>query len=245
LKFNKLLASTTHPFMGQLIWTAGTSTSDTTRIGTIDETHSGPNGMAVFQDTTVTPPTFWLFVADGACNDLILNGIHAGTTNSAATLATPSAAGTMGACGTPADPSTVPNANWTGLPCVNATNPPSHNFTKCYPTQHQPNVKAFNLQTNIEVTTAGWPVPTGGGNFGTGTFGNYAPGTNLQGQFGAAKANDIELGHTSFGGVDRWWMLVSTPNEPFISTTAVAGVSPRRPAAPTSRRPGRSFPIPT
>jgi hypothetical protein len=217
-------------FMGQLIWTYGTSTTDTTRIGTIDESHSGPNGMAIFTDTTVTPNTHWLMVADGGCNDLILNNIVAGQTsagvNSAATLATPSSAGTMGACGTAADPSTVPNPVETLLPCLNTTSPQPPPITRCYPVQHQPNVKLFNLQTNANVTTAGWPVPTGGGPAGPAPsgvypFGNYAPGTPLIGQFGASKANDVELGHTTIGG-DRFWMLVSSPNEPFVSQVVSA-----------------------
>ena len=57
------------PFIGQLIWAPGPltnpSTADTGRLGTSDESHSGPNGMAIYTDAEGFN---WLFVADGACN---------------------------------------------------------------------------------------------------------------------------------------------------------------------------------
>jgi hypothetical protein len=54
LRFTRLLKpSTADPvggFIGQLIWTVGPATTGTTRIGTPDENHSGPNGLAIYTD---------------------------------------------------------------------------------------------------------------------------------------------------------------------------------------------------
>jgi hypothetical protein len=84
LRFLRLLKpSTTDPvggFIGQLIWTIGPATTATTRIGTPDENHSGPNGLAIYTDPSGAN---WMFVADGGCNTAIAN----------ATMATPSSAG--------------------------------------------------------------------------------------------------------------------------------------------------------
>jgi len=145
-----------------------------------------------------------MFVADGGCNTLIPH----------ATPATPSSAGTEGACGTPADPSTLPNANYGTANCFNGTS------TKgCYPTQHQPNVKLFNLATNAEIVVAGkFPIPTGGGNAGSAPLGPYAPtgDATVKGKFGASRADAIAIGKA--GGTT--FMLVSTPAEPFIPAVA-------------------------
>jgi hypothetical protein len=200
LRFSRLLKpSTTDPvrgFIGQLIWTVGPATTATTRIGTPDETHSGPNGMAIYTDSSGAN---WVFVADGGCNTAIAH----------ATMATPSSAGTEGACGTPADPSTLPNANYGTANCINGTS------TKgCYPTQHQPNIKLFNLTTHAFVKS----YPTGGGNAGTAPLGPYAPtgDVTVKGKFGGSRADAIAIG--TAGGTT--YMLVSTPAESFIPVVA-------------------------
>jgi hypothetical protein len=202
-------------FIGQLIWTAGPATTGTTRIGTVDEAHSGPNGMAAFTDHSGTQ---WMFVADGGCSFTHINGT--------ATIATTGSAGTMGACGTPADLSTVSSAvnpNGTGAsnlftnancnPLVGGNagpNPPA--TTDCYPVQHQPNVKVFNLKTN----TFAFSFPTGGPGLG-GCPGPtcYASGNPpLEGQFGSSKAQEVVFATVS----GTTYMLVSSPAEPFLVT---------------------------
>jgi len=237
LVFSKLLTAkdAVGGFVGQLIWTNGPATTNTARPGTSDESHSGPNGLAVYINAAdATHSGRWLYVADGGCN----------TDINAASYANPAAAGTMGACGTPADASTVPNPLYTHANCINpgaATLPTS---TVCYPNQHQPNVKLFDLKSNTWVAS----FPTGGGcnanSVGTPTppatgtsqaapppctdpLGNYAPGTNLQGYFGASKAGAIAIGvDTNDGNV---YVLVTSPNEPFqrnntggVGTTATS-----------------------
>jgi hypothetical protein len=212
LRFSRLLkpsaADPVGGFIGQLIWTNGPATTGTTRLGTPDESHSGPNGMTIYTDPISGAE--WLFVADGGCNTKIDH----------ASAATPSSAGTEGACGTPADPSTLPNANYGTANCINGTS------TKgCYPTQHQPNVKLFNLTTNpnAEVVVAGkFPIPTGGGNAGSAPLGFYAPtgdGT-VKGKFGASRADAIAIGTVGKCPNCTTYMLVSTPGEPFIPVTA-------------------------
>jgi hypothetical protein len=196
------------PFIGQLIWAPGPltnpSTADTTRMGTADESHSGPNGMAVYTDAEGFN---WLFVADGACNALPAGsgGLPHGSTQ-----ATPSSAGTQGACGTPAEASTLPNANYVAANCTSGNVPGPGGG--CYPNYHQPNVKLFNL-TNSSYTTCancgGKDIITGGPGYG------LAPAGNL---FGASKAEGIVIG--SKGGTT--YMLVSSPAEPFIPTSAQA-----------------------
>jgi hypothetical protein len=201
LKFSRLLkpsaADPVGGFIGQLIWTVGPATTGTTRIGTPDENHSGPNGMAIY---TPTSGAHWLFVADGGCNTAIPN----------ASKATPSSAGTEGACGTPADPSTLPNSNYGTANCVNGTSTQG-----CYPIQHQPNVKLFNLTTNAFIKS----YPTGGGNAGTAPLGFYAltGDASVKGKFGASRADAIAIG-TALDG--KTYMLVSTPGEPFIPIAA-------------------------
>jgi hypothetical protein len=90
LKFTKTMTPSA-PFIGQLIWAAGPltnpSTADTTRLGTADETHSGPNGMAVYTDAEGFN---WLFVADGGCNALPAGS---GGLPNGSSQATPSSAG--------------------------------------------------------------------------------------------------------------------------------------------------------
>jgi hypothetical protein len=142
----------------------------------------------------------------------------------------------MGACGTPADASVLPNPMYTHVNCINpgaATLPSS---TVCYPNQHQPNVKLFDLKSNTWVAS----FPTGGGcnsnSVGTPTppaagttqappppcataaptpgnaLGNYAPGTNLEGYFGASRAGSISIGvDTNDGNI---YVLVTSPSEP-------------------------------
>jgi hypothetical protein len=176
-----------------------------------------------------------MFVADGGCNTAIPN----------ASKATPTSAGTEGACGTPADPSTLPNANYGTANCFNGTS------TKgCYPTQHQPNVKLFNLATNAEIVVAGkFPIPTGGGNAGAAPLGPYAPtgDATVKGKFGASRADAIAIGKT--GGTT--FMLVSTPGEPFIPVAAqppprfgacAAAVSPEMLPPPFTSLATESFP---
>jgi hypothetical protein len=222
-------------FTGQLIWTVGPATTNTGRIGTSDEAHSGPNGLAVYVNSADAHSGRWLYVADGGCN----------TDINAASYANPAAAGTMGACGTPADASTLPNPLYTHANCINpgaATLPTS---TVCYPNQHQPNVKLFDLKSNTWVAS----FPTGGGcnanSVGTPTppatgtsqakpppcsapLGNYAPGTNLQGYFGASRAAAIAIGvDTNDGNV---YVLVTTPGEPTQRNTT-AGVGSTAKAA--------------
>jgi hypothetical protein len=200
LQFTKTMTPST-PFIGQLIWAAGPltnpSTADTTRLGTADETHSGPNGMAVYTDANGFN---WLFVADGGCNALPSGsgGLPHGSSQ-----ATPSSAGTQGACGTPADASTLPNTNYGAANCT-AGNIPGPNGG-CYPNYHQPNVKLFNLTSSTYVTCAncnGKDIITGGPDYGLGNF------------FGSSKAEAIVIG--SKGGTSH--MLVSSPVEPFIPT---------------------------
>jgi hypothetical protein len=147
LAFSKLLTAkdAVGGFLGQLIWSNGPATTNTARPGTSDESHSGPNGLAVYINAADTTHIGrWLYVADGGCN----------TDINAASYANPAAAGTMGACGTPADASTVPNPLYTHANCINpgaATLPTS---TVCYPNQHQPNVKLFDLKSNTWVASA-------------------------------------------------------------------------------------------
>jgi hypothetical protein len=247
LRFTRLLKpSTADPvggFIGQLIWTPGPATTGTTRIGTPDENHSGPNGLAIYTDPSGGN---WMFVADGGCNTAIAH----------ATMATPSSAGTEGACGTPADPSTLPNANYGTANCINGTS------TKgCYPKQHQPNVKLFNLATNAEIVVAGkFPIPTGGGPNGPNIpcagcypLGNYAPtgDATIMGKFGASRADAIAIG--TAGGTT--FMLVSTPAESFIPVAAQPTstkfgacdaapptVPPETPPPPFTSQPTDSFP---
>ena len=222
LVFSKLLTAkdAVGGFMGQLIWSNGPATTNTARPGTSDESHSGPNGLAVYINAADTTHSGrWLYVADGGCN----------TDINAASYANPAAAGSMGACGTPADASTLPNPLYTHANCINPGAATSTN-TVCYPNQHQPNVKLFDLKSNTWVAS----FPTGGGcntnSVGTPTppaagtsqtapppctapLGNYAPGTNLQGYFGASKAGAIAIGvNTNDGNV---YVLVTSPNEPF------------------------------
>jgi hypothetical protein len=199
----------TNPFIGQLIWASGPltdpSTADTTRMGTADETHSGPNGMAVYTDAEGFN---WLFVADGGCNALPAGsgGLPHGSTQ-----ATPSSSGTQGACGTPADPSTLPNPQYqiTGGSPPAYTNCTPGNVTSpipdggCYPIYHQPNVKLFNLTNSSYV--AGHDIILGGPGYGLDPSGNL---------FGASKADQIVIGTKS----GTTYMLVSSPGEPFIPT---------------------------
>ncbi len=207
LKFSKTVkpssADTTGGFIGQLIWTVGPATTGTARVGTPDETHSGPNGMALYPaDSTAK----WLWVADGGCNTMIQH----------ATAATPTSAGTQGACGTPADPSTLPNANYGTANCINGTSTQG-----CYPTEHQPNIKLFNLTSDTFVHA----YPTGGGPSGPNNpcvgcypLGDYAPtgDASVKGHFGASRADAISIG-TAAGTT---FMLVSTPSESFIPVAA-------------------------
>jgi hypothetical protein len=203
-------------FIGQLIWTAGPPTDNTGRTGTADEVHSGPNGLAIPTDMAVNNGR-WLYVADGGCN----------TDIDAASYATSSSTGSMGACGTGADSSTLPNALYAGG--TNCINPgtgtvPAH----CYPNQHQPNIKLFDLKSSAWVAS----YPTGGGCGNTGfpnaptgqqtapppcvaPLGPYAPGTNTAtlGRFGASAAKAVATGTTSNGDVT--YLLVSTPSEQF------------------------------
>jgi hypothetical protein len=224
LKFTKTMTPST-PFIGQLIWAAGPltnpSTADTGRLGTADESHSGPNGMAVYTDAEGFD---WLFVADGACNALPAGsgGLPHGSTQ-----ATPSSAGTQGACGTPADPSTLPNSNYGPGNCTTG-NVPAPNGG-CYPNYHQPNVKLFNLTNNTYVTCAnclGKDIITGGPGYG---LGNY---------FGASKADGIVIGSKG----STTYMLVSSPVEPFIPTSSQPTSGAYGPCdAPTK---SVSYPIP-
>jgi hypothetical protein len=219
LKFIKTLKSPAGDpvggFIGQLIWTAGPATTNTTRVGTVDEAHSGPNGLAIPIDMSINNGR-WLYVADGGCN----------TDIDAASYATPPSAGTMGACGTGADASTLPNALYAGTNCINpgtGTVP-----TNCYPNQHQPNIKLFDLKASAWVAS----YPTGGGCANTGfpssptgqqiapppcvaPLGSYAPGTNPAtfNRFGASAAKAVATGTSSNSGVT--YLLVSTPGEPF------------------------------
>ena len=222
LIFSKLLTAkdAVGGFIGQLIWANGPATVNTARVGTSDESHSGPNGLAVYLNPTDANNGRWLFVADGGCN----------TDINAATYANPASAGNMGACGTPADASTLPNPMYTHANCINpGVNVPSS--TVCYPNQHQPNVKLFDLKSHTWVAS----FPTGGGCTNTGAptppatgtsqtapppctapLGNYAAGTNLEGYFGASKAGTIAIGvDTNDGNV---YVLVTSPNEPFQRT---------------------------
>ena len=215
LKFTTTLKpSASTPFIGQLIWAAGPltnpSTADTTRLGTADELHSGPNGLAVYTDAEGFN---WLFVADGACNALPAGsgGLPHGSTQ-----ATPSSAGTQGACGTPADPSTLPNTNYGAGNCTTG-NVPAPNGG-CYPNYHQPNVKLFNLTNSAYVTCAncgGKDIITGGPGYALDPAGYCGPNAAC-GAFGASKADGIVIG--SKGGTT--YMLVSSPVEPFIPTAA-------------------------
>jgi hypothetical protein len=202
-KFTKTMTPpASSPFIGQLIWAPGPltnpSTADTGRLGTADESHSGPNGMAVYTDAEGFN---WLFVADGACNALPAGsgGLPHGSTQ-----ATPSSAGTQGACGTPAEASTLPNANYVAANCTTGNVPGPGGG--CYPNYHQPNVKLFNL-TNSSYTTctncSGKDIITGGPGYG---LGNY---------FGSSKAEGIVIG--TKGGTT--YMLVSSPVEPVIPTS--------------------------
>jgi hypothetical protein len=210
------------PFIGQLIWAPGPltnpSTADTGRLGTSDESHSGPNGMAIYTDAEGFN---WLFVADGACNATSSPDPRALPHGSS--QATPSSAGTQGACGTPVDPSLLPNAayqintggNYTYVPsssgttsgnCTPGNVPAAFPNGGCYPVYHQPNVKLFNLTNSTYVTCAncgGKDIITGGPGYG---LGNY---------FGSSKADGIVVG--TKGGMT--YMLVSTPVEPFIPTS--------------------------
>jgi hypothetical protein len=232
LKFTKLLKPTAADpvkgFLGQLIYTAGPANDNTGRPGTSDESHSGPNGVEVYLNPGDPNNGRWLYVADGGCN----------TDINAASYANPASAGNMGACGTPADPSTLPNPLYTHVNCINPGASTLPTSTVCYPNQHQPNVKLFDLKTDTWVAS----FPTGGGcnpnSVGTPTppvggtnqaappactapLGNYAPGTNIQGYFGATKAGAIQIGvDTSDGNV---YVLVASPSEPF-QRNATAGV---------------------
>jgi hypothetical protein len=209
------------PFIGQLIWAPGPltnpSTADSGRLGTSDESHSGPNGMAIYTDAEGFN---WLFVADGACNATSSPDPRALPHGSS--QATPSSAGTQGACGTPVDPSLLPNAayqintggNYTYVPsssgttsgnCTPGNVPAAFPNGGCYPVYHQPNVKLFNLTNSTYVTCAncgGKDIITGGPGYG---LGNY---------FGSSKADGIVIGTKS----GMTYMLVSTPVEPFIPT---------------------------
>jgi hypothetical protein len=228
-------------FIGQLIWTPGPAVTGGTRAGTPDEAHSGPNGIVLYPSDSTAK---WLWVADGGCNTAIAH----------ATMATPSSAGTEGACGTPADPSTLPDPNYTKANCINGTSTQG-----CYPIQHQPNIKLFNLTTNAWVKS----YPTGGGPGGpnnpcTGCYplGNYAPtgDAKVLGNFGASRADAIAIGEV--GGTA--YMLVSTPGEPFIPTAAqptsgkfgacdaaAPTAPPESPPPPFTSQPTASFPYVT
>ena len=215
LRFSRLLkpsaADPVGGFIGQLIWTNGPATTGTTRIGTPDESHSGPNGMAIYTDPSGAE---WLFVADGGCNTAIL---HAST-------ATPSSAGTEGACGTPADPSTLPNTNYGTANCINGTS------TKgCYPTQHQPNVKLFNLTTNpnAEVVVAGkFPIPTGGGNAGPLHSGPMHPPAMVR-----SRVNSVHRGPMQFLSEQR----------PVARPTCLSALPGSRSSPPLPSRPRQSL----
>jgi hypothetical protein len=160
-----------------------------------------------------------------------------------------------GACGTPADASTLPNPLYTHANCINpgaATLPTS---TVCYPNQHQPNVKLFDLKSSAWVAS----FPTGGGcnanSVGnptppaTGTnqtapppctapLGNYAPGTNLGGYFGASRAAAIAIGvDTNDRNV---YVLVTTPGEP-SQRNGTAGVGSTAMAATCSTTAGQPW----
>ncbi len=221
LVFSKLLTAAKDPvggFIGQLIWTTGPANTNTGRPGTSDESHSGPNGLAVYLNPGDPNSGRWLLVADGGCNTII----------NTATYANPASAGTMGACGTPADASTLPNPMYTNANCVNPGPATLPTGTVCYPNQHQPNVKLFDLKSSAWVKS----FPTGGGcaNSGTPTppvagtdqfaplpactapLGNYAPNTNLQGFFGASRAGAISIGVDANDG--NVYVLVTSPSEP-------------------------------
>jgi hypothetical protein len=233
------------PFIGQLIWAPGPltnpSTADSGRLGTSDESHSGPNGMAIYTDAEGFN---WLFVADGACNATSSPDPRALPHGSS--QATPSSAGTQGACGTPVDPSLLPNAayqintggNYTYVPsssgttsgnCTPGNVPAAFPNGGCYPVYHQPNVKLFNLTNSTYVTCAncgGKDIITGGPGYG---LGNY---------FGSSKADGIVIGTKS----GMTYMLVSTPVEPFIPTAPQATSGAYGPCdAPTK---SVSYPIP-
>jgi hypothetical protein len=245
LVFSKLLTAkdAVGGFVGQLIWSNGPATTNTARPGTSDESHSGPNGLAVYINAADTTHSGrWLYVADGGCN----------TDINAASYANPAAAGSMGACGTPADASTVPNPLYTQANCIN----PGAASTVCYPNQHQPNVKLFDLKSNTWVAS----FPTGGGcnanSVGTPTppatgtgqtapppctapLGNYAPNTNLQGYFGASRAGTIAIGvNTNDGNV---YVLVTNGTSRSSETTPEAWV-PRPRTPPAARSPASPGP---
>jgi hypothetical protein len=228
LKFTKLLTArdAVGGFLGQLIWTTGPATTNTGRVGTADESHSGPNGLAVYLNSSDANNGRWLYVSDGACN----------TDINAASYANPVSAGTMGACGTPADASVLPNPLYTHANCINPAAATLPTSTVCYPNQHQPNVKLFDLKSNMWVASyptgggcnansVGHPTPPGSNQAApppcTAPLGNYAPGTNLQGYFGASKAGVIAIGADAHDG--KVYVLVTSPNEP-LQRNDTAGV---------------------
>ena len=195
----------TSPFIGQLIWASAPS-----------PTLRPPTPPEWARPTKPIPgQTGWRFIRTRKGSIGFLSPMAAamrcppvpGASPHGSTQATPSAAGTQGACGTPADPSTLPNPQYQitgGSPPV-YTNCTAGNVTSaipnggCYPIYHQPTVKLFNLTNNSYV--AGHDIIMGGPGYGLDPSGNL---------FGASKADQIVIG-TKNGTT---YMLVSSPAEP-------------------------------
>ena len=82
-------------FMGAAIYATGPSNQGTTRIGTVEESNSGPNFMAVYENPGDANDHRWMYVTDGSC---LIN-------NNGGGYASPAAGGSMRSCSSPADPS--------------------------------------------------------------------------------------------------------------------------------------------
>jgi hypothetical protein len=82
-------------FMGAAVYAAGPSNQGTARVGTVEESNSGPNFMAVYENPGDPNDHRWMLVTDGSC---LIN-------NNGGGYSSPAAGGSMRSCSTPADPS--------------------------------------------------------------------------------------------------------------------------------------------
>jgi hypothetical protein len=180
-------------FMGAAIYAAGPETQATGRVGTVEESNSGPNFMAVYENPGDPNDHRWMLVTDGSC---LIN-------DNAGGYSSPAAGGSMRSCSTPAHPSVAgtlvvcASASCGGgtthgvtnyvsqlnplLTTANCANPGPQFLTSaglptktvCYPQNHQANVKLFDLKSNTWKAT----FPTGGGCIDNGY--SNAPGAGL------------------------------------------------------------------
>jgi hypothetical protein len=178
-------------FMGAAIYATGPSNQGTTRIGTVEESNSGPNFMAVYENPGDPNDHRWMLVTDGSC---LIN-------NNGGGYSSPAAGGSMRSCSTPADPSVAGAAttfaicasascangvapygtthgvtNYVSklnplLSTANCTNPGPQYLTSaglsvktvCYPQNHQSNVKLFDLRAASGNGAWVATFPNGGG----------------------------------------------------------------------------------